>query len=153
MDPIKKSLTVPLTPAESFRLFTEGMGEWWPSETHSLSAATGDLPARIEVEPRVGGQVLETLQDGRVMPWGRVTRWDEGRAFGVDWHVGRDEEEATDLLVVFSPVEAGTRVELTHGGFDRLGEAATALQGNYETGWDHVLARCYAGHCKMRVTA
>lgn len=151
-DPIRKTVTVPLAPAEAFDLFTESLGDWWPSESHSLSAADGDLPETIKVEPKTGGQILETKPDGSTHPWGRITRFDPGKAFGVSWHVGRPEEEATDLLVVFTPTDAGTRVDLTHGGFGKLGEAATAMAANYMTGWDLVLVDRFAGRC-VRVFA
>lgn len=154
MNPIRKTITVPLSPEDAFRLFTERMGEWWPLDTHSLSAGEGALPRDVTVEPREGGQILETRPDGTTAPWGRITEWRPGARFGVAWHVGREEEEATDLLVVFASEGTGTRVELTHGGFERLGDAATALVANYRTGWDHVLVTCYGRACaKGRVTA
>lgn len=152
-DPIRKSVTVPLAPDDAFELFTAELESWWPAESHSLSAGRGERPAAIEVEPRTGGQILETLPDGQRAPWGRVTRWEAGRAFGVAWHVGRDEAEATALLVTFTPVADGTRVDLEHGGFDRLGAtAATAAIGEYRQGWDLVLGRCYVAQCRRRCT-
>lgn len=152
-DPIEKTLTVPLRPAEAFDLFTDHLQDWWPMDSHSLSAADGELPAAVTVEPHTGGQIIERKADGTTAPWGRVTTWDPGRAFGVSWHVGRDEAEATDLLVVFVPTDLGTRVELTHSGFDRLGAQATAMAENYMTGWDLVLGQCFGGFCQARVTA
>lgn len=152
-DPIRKTVTVPLRPDEAFDVFTRDLFHWWPMDTHSLSAAKGALPTAVTVEPREGGQIMETLPDGSTAPWGRVTTWDRGRAFGVLWHVGRDEAQATDLDLVFTPTDTGTRVDLTHGGFDRLGKEATAMAENYTTGWDHVLGACYGGHCRARVSA
>ncbi|EAR50203.1 hypothetical protein OG2516_04983 [Oceanicola granulosus HTCC2516] len=122
MQPITKSLTVPLPPAEAFRLFTEGLASWWPVERHSRSAGQGARPAALEVEPGEGGRIVETTADGRRAVWGEITRWDEGRALGVDWRLGDDEDSAaapTRLLVLFAPVPEGTRVDLTHGGFTR----------------------------------
>lgn len=148
LDPIEKSVEVPLDPEAAFDLFTRRMETWWPVDSHSLSAADGGLPKQITVEPQEGGQILETKPDGSNAPWGRITRWEPGRAFGVAWHVGRPEDEATDLLVVFSATSIGTRVDLTHGGFERLGSAATAMAGNYRTGWDLVLAGRFGAACR-----
>ena len=146
-DPIRKTLTVPMRPEQAFDLFTDKLADWWPVETHSLSAANGDLPRDVTVEGREGGRITETRPDGDTAPWGTVTRWEPGRAFGVAWHVGRDASEATDLLVVFTPVETGTRVDLTHDGFDRLDDAATAMAGSYRSGWDLVLVQRFGRYC------
>lgn len=151
--PIRKELIVPLPPAEAFRLFTQDLPRWWPVATHSLSAADGDLPTDVVVDPRVGGQITEVKPDGHHIPWARITRWDPGAAFGARWHVGRDEAEATDLLVIFTPTDTGTHIELTHGGFDALGDVATAMHGQYHTGWDLVLCECFGTYCRGLVHA
>lgn len=140
-DPIRKSVTVPLRPTEAFDLFTKNLSDWWPLHSHSLSAGDGDIPKDVTVEEKEGGHIIETKPNGETGKWGTITRWDPGTAFGVSWYVGRPIEEATDLLVVFTPTDTGTRVDLTHGGFDRLAE--TALAQRYDTGWNLVLGECY----------
>ncbi len=140
-DPIKKTLNVPMRPKDAFDLFTEKLGKWWPVDSHSLSAAEGDLPQDVQVEPRVGGHIVETKQNGETGRWGTITHWDRGAALGVSWYVGRPQDEATDVLIVFTPTDTGTRVDLTHSGFDRL--ADTAMHGNYAKGWDMVLGHCF----------
>ncbi len=148
-DPIQKTVTVPLRPQEAFDIFTKDLAAWWPTDSHSLSAGDGALPEDVSVEPREGGQIIETKHDGTTAPWGRITTWQPGAAFGVSWHVGRPEEQSTDILVVFTPTDMGTRVDLTHGGFDRLGETAFATWEGYVTGWDYVLGQCFAGRCAV----
>lgn len=147
---IRKTLDVPLTPDEAFALWTAAMSDWWPLDTHSLSAGEGALPRDVSVEPREGGQIVETRHDGVRVPWGRITAWEPGRRLAVAWHVGREEAEATDLDIVFAPIDTGTRVILTHGGFARHGETASALRENYRTGWDLVLGRCFAARCRAQ---
>lgn len=147
-DPIRKTLTVPLPPDDAFDLFTARIDRWWPLDTHSISARDGtSADASVRIEPRVGGRVLETLSDGATIPWATVTRWEPGRHLALSWYVGRDEDEATQIDVVFTGTEAGTRVDLTHAGFDTLGSSAPAACATYTSGWDHVLATCYAGAC------
>lgn len=34
--PIRKTVTVPVTPQCAFELFTARIGEWWPLATHSV---------------------------------------------------------------------------------------------------------------------
>lgn len=147
-DPIRKSVTVPLDRASAFELFTDGIDRWWPKETHSLTSGDGDgRKARVHIEPHVGGRVLETMPDGRMAPWGTVETWSPGERFALRWYVGRDEAEATLVDVRFTQTDAGTRVDLTHSGFDVLGSKAAEMCANYTGGWEHVLGRCYAGAC------
>ena len=136
-DPIVKTVTVRLDPDRAFRLFTEDIAEWWPLDTHSLSAQDGHSARSVDVPDTVGEQVIETRSDGRTEPWGRVTDYRPGRAFGMTWHVGRPEEEATHVQVSFDAVADGTRVRLIHDGWDK----ATARRDSYATGWTSVLAR------------
>ena len=140
LSPIRKSIDVPLPPKEAFALFTERLADWWPVETHSLSAADGGRPSDVVVEPRQGGQIVETLPDGQTKPWARITEWSPGRRFAFDWHVGRDEADATQVDIVFAPNGEGCRVDLTHDGFAGLGEVAMRSHASYLTGWDGVLA-------------
>lgn len=146
-NPIQKTLHVPLRPQTAFDLFTENLAQWWPSESHSLSAGEGAIPNDVQVDRYEGGHITETKHDGETGRWGTITKWDEGRAIGISWYVGRSEDEATDLEVVFTPTDMGTRIELTHSGFDRLGDAAVAMHGNYEKGWDFVLTERFGQYC------
>ncbi|MEM1064136.1 MAG: SRPBCC domain-containing protein [Pseudomonadota bacterium] len=147
-DPIRKSITVPLEPARAFTLFTEEMDRWWPKDSHSLAAADdeGDK-ARVRVEPREGGQVIETLPDGSEAAWATVTTWQPGTRFAMRWYVGRPEDEATEVDVSFTATEAGTRIDLTHSGFAALGAEAETMCASYTTGWDHVLGTCFKRAC------
>lgn len=147
LTPIRKTVTVPLTPDQAFDLFTTGMGRWWPGDTHSLSARDGKSPQRLEVEPRRGGQIWETTHDGQRLPWARITQWQPGRQFAFNWYVGTDEEEATQVVVAFSQTETGTRVDLTHSGFDQVTGGAQ-MATSYRTGWDIVLTTCFGGACQ-----
>jgi hypothetical protein len=45
------------------------------------------------------------------------------------------------LEVAFQPSEAGTRVVVTHTGWEKLGAEAATLQANYSQGWVFVLDR------------
>ncbi len=150
--PIEKTLNVPMRPKDAFALFTEHLADWWPTESHSLSAFEGDLPQDVKVEPRIGGHIVETKPNGETGRWGTITRWEPGSALGVSWYVGRPEEQATDLLVVFTPTDTGTRVDLTHGGFERLADTA-AMLANYNTGWDLVLIERFGNFAKAKVNA
>ncbi|WP_373356701.1 SRPBCC domain-containing protein [Pseudoroseicyclus sp. CXY001] len=139
--PVERSVHVPLRPKEAFRLFTERMEEWWPLETHSIAAGREEEPAGLTVEPREGGRIFETAPDGTEAAWGRIRDWQPGARLGITWHVGRDEAEATEVTVTFTPTDQGTMVHLVHDGWEALGGAATAIQAGYGPGWELVLGR------------
>jgi DNA-binding transcriptional ArsR family regulator len=147
LPPIVKTLYVPVAPDEAFHLFTARMGDWWPLDSHSLSARDGGLPKSVEVEPRIGGQIIEHCADGEHRPWGRVTAWQPGEKFAVAWHEGRCEAEATDVTIAFAQVDGGTCVTLNHEGWEVLGYGAAPVRGGYQTGWDLVLVERVGGIC------
>ncbi|MBM7068301.1 SRPBCC domain-containing protein [Actibacterium sp. 188UL27-1] len=150
--PIHKTITVPLPPDHAFELFTAGINKWWPGDTHSLSARDGRAPRQLDVDPHQGGRIWETTHDGKRHAWARITDWQPGRRFAFNWHVGQEEEDATHVVVAFSQTKTGTRVDLTHGGFDGVTDGAT-MMASYQTGWDHVLTACYGTACQGVVTA
>ena len=67
---VHQVVRVPLTPADAFRLFTQGIGEWWPlDEGYSYG---GDRAREIHLEPRVGGRFFERFVDGDELEVGHV---------------------------------------------------------------------------------
>ena len=56
--PLRLSVLVGRPPAHAFRVFTEGIGTWWPLETHSVGEGGAE---NVELESRVGGQIVERL--------------------------------------------------------------------------------------------
>ena len=131
---IRKTVTVPLDPARAFDLFARRLGDWWPVESHSVAAGRGERPAAVTVEPREGGLIYETAQNGERTQWGRVARWAPGERLDLDWWPGRTEADASRVSVRFVPEQGGTRVDLTHAG---LGPDRTQT---YRTGWGAVLS-------------
>jgi len=147
-DAIHKSLVVPLTPTEAFTLFTENMDSWWPTATHSVTGAK----AKIKFPNHKDGDILETGANGETSVWGTLIAYDPGVFLSFTWHPGRPASEATVVTVAFSKTDGGTLFELTHGGFDILGDTADAVSTSYLTGWDMVLG-CYAKAVKTAVFA
>ena len=136
IEPIRKSITVAVAPDRAFRVFTERMDAWWPFQGHSLFE---ERARRVEFEPRVGGRVEEISADGERGSWGRLLSWDPPASFRMTWHPGRDESTAQELEVRFIAVPEGTRVELEHRGWEKLGERGTGTRGGYDQGWEAVL--------------
>ncbi|MDO6590285.1 hypothetical protein DS901_11725 [Loktanella sp. D2R18] len=147
-DPIHKIVNVPLKPDEAFALFTDGIDSWWPGGTHSVSASDGKTPRQIYIEQHKGGRIIETKKDGETCIWGEIIAYDPGAYLSFTWHPGKTEAEATVVSVSFKSTNGGTKVDLTHGGFDILGPLADAVSTSYVTSWDMVLG-CYCGAVKV----
>ena len=143
--PIVKTIEVTCTAPEAFRLFTEEMGRWWPLETHTRAATTeGEKPVGVTVEPRVGGRVFETLQNGAELDWGQVITYQPGELFAMSWQLDRPSSQATAVRVSFQPLdEVSCRVTLTHEGWERLGDEAGRLHDAYTSGWSGVFEQCF----------
>ena len=147
-DPIKKSLTVPLSAREAFALFTAEIDRWWPKASHSVKGPK----AKLRFPKHKGDPITETGEDGETAIWGKLIAYDPGRYLAFSWFPGRDESEATVVEVVFIQTAAGTTVNLTHGGFAILGPTADAVSTSYLKGWDMVLG-CFASAAPVPVTA
>lgn len=128
---IHKTLHVDAPVERAFDVFTNGMPAWWPLATHSLGS--GSVAIRWEV----GGIAVEAAGDA-THEWFDVVEYDPPHAVGMRWRVS-PESPATDLRVTFAPEGDGTRVELTHSGWQAYGPNATESFGSYDEGWTTVL--------------
>lgn len=148
MTPIIKTTHVPLSPQDAFDLFMADLDYWWPKDRHAT-----DKNATLEVEAHKNGAITEVLPNGTRNLWGRIIGWEPGHYMAFTWHPDGPEEEATVVAVSFKRISDGTQVDLTHGGFEVLGETADAISTTYLLGWDLVLGSyCYAA-TKVRVDA
>lgn len=138
---LRKSVTVPLAPAEAFALWTERMATWWPLRTHSVEEENAET---IIFEAGVGGRILERAKDGTEHLWGTVTVWDPPERVVHTWHPSRYETTEQIVEMRFAPEGDGTRVELVHTGWEALGHRAQTLYENYDGGWDFVFGERYA---------
>lgn len=134
---VVKTRTVPLDPDAAFALFTDRMGDWWPTASHSVA---GDGVTEIRFQGRLGGRVVEVTDDGDEHSWADVTAWDPPHRFVLSWHPSPAPVAASDLEVTFTAADDATVVRLVHTGWERFGDRAEDLRENYRDGWDHVLA-------------
>lgn len=130
-------MRVPATPSMAFDRFVHKMGSWWPLDTHGLL----DRPMDVIVEGIVGGGVVERDASGEEARWAVVTRWDPPRCLELAWHPGEAVVRAQDVVITFVPEEAGTRVTITHRGWQRVGIRAATYRDAYALGWPPVLER------------
>jgi uncharacterized protein YndB with AHSA1/START domain len=135
--PIRKVVRVKATPDRAFRRFTEEMATWWPLRSHSVGQRDAET---VVMEPLVGGRIIERMRGGRTVVWGTVTAWDPPRRVAFTWHPGREPGTAQSVEVRFTTDGTGTRVELEHGGFERLGaRLGRKARRRYPIGWEYVL--------------
>jgi uncharacterized protein YndB with AHSA1/START domain len=137
--PVVRSVVVSLPPAAAFALFTEDANRWWPLSTHSVF---GDDAAACRLEGWVGGRFYEVHRDGaQQSEWGRVLDWDPPQRLRFSFYPGRAPITAQDVEVFFRPEAGGTRVTLTHRGWEALGDRSEKLRAGYAEGWAVVLGR------------
>jgi hypothetical protein len=125
--PIRQSVHVDCPIEDAFRLFTERFDDWWPLASFSVS---GDEAEHCEIEPWVGGKVLERTRSGEEHEWGSVTVWDPPERVELTWRLFtgaqslRGERGNDESVTVDFRVEAdGTRITLTHRGWHLAGVA------------------------------
>jgi uncharacterized protein YndB with AHSA1/START domain len=140
--PVVKAVTVRCPPATAFRRFTEELGAWWPLATHHI----GEDPQSCAVEGRVGGRLFERGKGGAERVWGIVEQWDPPRRLAFTWHVNLAADLAQRIDVTFTPAPGGTRVELVHSGWEKLGQAAATRRESYDKGWVRVFEQCFADY-------
>jgi len=134
--PIRRFVTVRATPEAAFRRFTAELASWWPLRSHSVG---GDEAETVTMEPRVGGHIVERMRDGTAHVWGTIKVWEPPHRVAFTWHPGQDPHTAQDVAVAFTAEGDRTCVELTHGGFERLGKNARRAHRGYPIGWAYVL--------------
>jgi hypothetical protein len=142
--PLVKSITVRRPPAEAFEIFTAKLASWWPFDRFSIHQAE---TATCVIEPRVGGRIFETARSGAEATWGSVLAWEPPGRFVMTWHPGREADTAQEVEVRFVAVPEGTRVELEHRGWAKLGADAEKTRGSYEGGWAYVFDVRYKEAC------
>ena len=147
IEAVNKTIWVPLTPPRAFELFAAQLPSWWPQETHSLSAGQNTKPKSMAVDARKGGEITETLADGSTSTWGHFSHYDPPAGLEISWHVGRTPKEATRVAVRFDAEKDGTRLHLTHDGWEALGADGQGTRDGYNGGWVGVLAR-FEDHAK-----
>ena len=136
--PLVKQVTVPWPIEAAFRRFTHGIHYWWPLTTHSVFKESAKT-CTIEVTP--GGRFYETSESGEECTWGTVLEVDEPARLRFTWHPDRTPDTAQEVEVRFQAEGTGTRVTLTHTGWDKLGDKAGAMRARYNEGWEGVLGR------------
>jgi hypothetical protein len=101
---------------------------------------TGDSGIVVVLEDGVGGRIYERAPDGVEHDWGEVTVWKPPTRLAYLWHLRQDRADATEVEVRFvSQGDAGTRIEIEHRGWERLGAGGEQLRERNRAGWETLL--------------
>ncbi|HEY1959184.1 MAG TPA: SRPBCC domain-containing protein [Polyangiaceae bacterium] len=138
MSSVKKSISVAASQDVAFRVFTDRMALWWPSDHH-----IGNAPLEsIVLEPRAGGRWAERGADGKECDWGRVLAWDPPGRVVLAWQLDADFKFdaafETEVEIRFvAEGEKRTRVELEHKHLERYGAREGELRASFDSkgGW------------------
>jgi uncharacterized protein YndB with AHSA1/START domain len=136
VEPLRLSFEVACPVAHAFRVWTDDIARWWPAD-HSVS---GEDDLIVVLEPQVGGRIYERTPAGVEHEWGEVTAWEPPDRFAYLWHLRRDRADATAVEIRFVGVgPGGTRVEIEHTGWERLGADAQEWRERNHGGWSTLL--------------
>src|SRR5215469_3516752 len=80
--PIRQSVLVQSDISHTFRTFVRTIAHWWPV---ALFSSGKEAVRDILVEERPGGRISEIWEDGTVVVWGEILRWDPPQRFLMTW--------------------------------------------------------------------
>jgi uncharacterized protein YndB with AHSA1/START domain len=134
---VEKSVTVSVPVERAFEVFTAEIGTWWPLRTHAVDTERSET---VVMEGRVGGRLYERTPSGEEHVWGTLVAWEPPNRIVYSWHPGRGEETAQEVEITFGPEGEGTRVDIRHYGWERLGDRLEETIASYNEGWNKVIA-------------
>jgi uncharacterized protein YndB with AHSA1/START domain len=143
---VRRAVTVPLTPAQAFEMFTERLGDFKPPEHNLLTVPI----AETVVELRVGGSIIDRGIDGSECRWARILTFDRPNTLVFSWDIGptwqieTDPDRVSEVEVRFVADGTGsTRVELEHRHLDRHGPGWESVREGIDgqQGWPLYLDR------------
>jgi uncharacterized protein YndB with AHSA1/START domain len=127
---VRKSVRVPASADDAFRVFTQRPIEWLPPEHTFIKN-----PQSVTMEPRVGGRFYERGADGTEITRGTIMEWAPPGRLVMTWRIGpgwqpvSDDEKASRIEVEFAAAGPGvTDVVLTYTQLYRHGEIAGAIR-------------------------
>jgi uncharacterized protein YndB with AHSA1/START domain len=134
------SVEVAVEPDIAFEIFTLEIGRWW--RPGPINWNYSDRAVGMRIEPRVGGRWIEVHDEatGEGFEHGRVLVWEPGRRLVLRYEDRGHDIDGTEVEVVFDAIDGGTRVTLTHRGWEKLAADLAARKiSNKRWGWANIL--------------
>ena len=122
-EPLRLELVVACPVDHAFDVWATRIDTCWPRD----HTASGEPDARVVLDRRVGGRIYE------------VTAWEPPHQLAYLWHLRTNRASATDVEIRFTSCPDGTRVEIEHAGWERLGDAADVWRERNHGGWTTLL--------------
>lgn len=148
LEPIRLAFHVECDSEHAFRTWTARTSLWWPA-SHTVSGEP-----HLEFEPHVGGRIYERTQEGAEHDWGAVVAWEPPARIVYEWQLRVGRADATQVEIRFSDAPTGgTRVEIEHRGWERLGAPGAARREGNLAGWGSLLPHFRAAIGEGRPTS
>jgi uncharacterized protein YndB with AHSA1/START domain len=135
---VRKQLTVNAPLAIAWRVFTRGIGSWWPLGYYKIGKAKA---VDAVIEEHVGGRWYERGEDGTTCDWGRVVAWEPPARLVLTWDIDAnwqfDAALGTEIEVRFiAEGDDRTTVMLEHRKLDRYGDRREQMRRIFDTEGD-----------------
>ena len=129
MSAVIVSLRIEAPPQAVFDAFTKDIALWWRPNPLFQLTPRGDGDLRFELGE--GGRLLTTLANGnKAFEIGRITLWAPPGALAFTWRQATFASNQQTLVEVrFEAIGAGTRVSVTHRGWDEIPQDHVARHG------------------------
>ncbi len=148
LDPIVKTIDVPCSQEKAFHVFVHEMGSWWPLHKRSMSMHAGASAKALQVEPKVGGRIVEIGHDDTEHHWGTISSYDPHGFVAMDFHMGLPPDQASLVEVRFTTLaDDKTRVQLTQSNWEAFGDMAEMMYKGYGSGWVIIFEEAYKEAC------
>ena len=143
------SVLVRRSPADTFRIFTEEIDQWW---RRGQRYRLGKERTVVHLEPKLGGRMFESFESAgaeRVVETGRITAWEPPMRLVIAWRaVNFAPDETTEVEVLFAGSPTGTMVTVIHRGWSKIradhpvrhGQAAPAFLRSMGLFWGDLMS-------------
>jgi len=81
-----------------------------------------------------------------------VLAYDPPHLLAFSWIVQLSAEQEQLVDIRFTAENRGTRVELTHSGWEKLGEAAASRRERYDRGWGTIFEHDFVAYANSSAT-
>jgi len=127
-DCVTVSIEVEVEPAVAFDVFTRELDTWWGHGPRFRFVAP--YGGTLTLEPGVGGRLLHVAAPGVSFVVGAVEVWEPPHRLALTWRLTNfTPEQHTRVDVRFDPAPEGTRVSVTHSGWDAIPPSHPARHG------------------------
>jgi len=130
IEPIIKEVIIEAPASKVWAALTESrqLSKWF----HESDDYTGEINKTFHMDVvHEGKNYMHTLT---------INEMEDEKKLGLEWHIAGDPGK-TYVTYELSAEDKGTKVTLTHSGFNTLSPAKDAMESRegYNEGWDHVL--------------